>query len=51
MRMEEDIEKNINFKKYIITSQMTQGTRRRNQMEFKVRPNLAGECLDIFHCC
>ena len=31
-----------------ITSQMTQGTRRPNQMEFKARPNIAGECLDIF---
>ena len=31
-----------------ITSQMTQGTRRRNQMEFKAKPNIAGECLDIF---
>ena len=29
-------------------SQMTQGTRRPNQMEFKARPNIAGECLDIF---
>ena len=27
---------------------MTQGTRRPNQMEFKARPNIAGECLDIF---
>ena len=24
---------------------MTQGTRRPNQMEFKARPNIAGECL------
>ena len=31
-----------------LTSQMTQGTRRPNQMEFKARPNIAGECLDIF---
>ena len=30
------------------TSQMTQGTRRPNQMEFKARPNIAGKCLDIF---
>ena len=30
------------------TSQMTQGTRRPNQMEFKGRPNIAGECLDVF---
>ena len=29
-------------------NQMTQGTRRPNQMEFKGRPNIAGECLDIF---
>ena len=27
---------------------MTQGTRRPNQMEFKARSNIAGECLDIF---
>ena len=32
----------------VITSQMTQGTRRPNQMEFTARPNIAGECLDIF---
>ena len=30
------------------TSQMTQGTRRTNQIEFKARPNIARECLDIF---
>ena len=33
---------------HLKTSQMTQGTRRPNQMEFKARPNIAGECLDIF---
>ena len=33
---------------FMKTSQMTQGTRRPNQMEFKARPNIAGECLDIF---
>ena len=27
---------------------MTQGTRHTYQMEFKARPNIAGECLDIF---
>ena len=38
----------IKKKKKTKKSQMTQGPRRTNQMEFKARPNIAGECLDIF---